>query len=266
MEPIARFETLTRIGFAARGLTYLIVGYLAIEAGRATGTSGALRAMAESGTGRLALGVVAVGLLAYGAWRILEAAFDLEGSGTDAKGSVVRTGHGLSGIAHIFLGLLALGLATGMAGSGGGGEGESARSATSWLLDLPAGATIVRLVGVVLMAVGAYQAVQAIRLRFLRQLDARAASQAWVKWVGRLGYLARGAVFILIGSFFWRAGETANAQQAGGMGDAIGSLSGWMQVAVAAGLALFGLFSIVQAIYRRITDPHAVERLKARFA
>jgi hypothetical protein len=153
-----------------------------------------------------------------------------------------------------------------MAGSGGGGEGESARSATSWLLDLPAGATIVRLVGVVLMAVGAYQAVQAIRLRFLRQLDARAASQAWVKWVGRLGYLARGAVFILIGSFFWRAGETANAQQAGGMGDAIGSLSGWMQVAVAAGLALFGLFSIVQAIYRRITDPHAVERLKARFA
>jgi hypothetical protein len=46
LESIARFETLTRIGFAARGITYILVGWLAIEAGRATGASGALASLA----------------------------------------------------------------------------------------------------------------------------------------------------------------------------------------------------------------------------
>jgi len=264
MENVTRFETLTRIGFAARGLTYVIVGFLALSAGRAADTADALRTMADSMLGRIALGVVAVGLLAYGAWRIIEAGFDLEGHGRDAKGAVVRVGHGLSGILHLLLGLLALGLATGMASQNGGGQ--ETQAATSWVLGLPGGELLVRLIGVGLMAAGAFQIVQAIQLKFLRQLDARAEEQAWVKWAGRLGYLARGVVFVIIGIFFWRAGETANAQQAGGMAEALASLPGWSQALVAAGLILFGLFSMVQAIYRRITDTHVVERLRARMA
>lgn len=263
MNAVARFETLTRLGFAARGLLYLTVGYLAIEAGRATGTSGALRSLAEGGIGRVALAVIALGLLAYGTWRLAEAIVDIEGHGSDTKGRLVRAGHALSGIAHLLLAVLAVRLALGSAGESSGG---GATGTTSWVLALPGGTVLVRLIGIGLLLAGLAQIAQAVRLRFLRQLDAQAARQEWVKWTGRLGYIARGAVFVLVGIFFWRAGASANAQEAGGMGEALASLPGWWQTAVAAGLALFGIFSIVQAIYRRITDPHVVERLKARVA
>jgi len=106
--------------------------------------------------------------------------------------------------------------------------------------------------------------VQAVRLRFLKHIEPAAASKPWVKWVGRLGYLARGVVFVLVGLSFWRAGAAEAPGAAGGTGEALGSLSATSLAIVAAGLVLFGLFSFVQAIYRRITDPQVIERLSAR--
>jgi hypothetical protein len=264
VESVARFEAFTRLGFAARGITYILIGWLAIEAGRAAGASDALATLAD-GPGRLLLFLIAAGMFAYGAWKLLEGALDLEGHGADAKGAAVRAGHGVSGVVHLLLGLTALELAMG-SGGGSGGDGQTARAATSWLLDMPAGGLLVRAAALALLAAGVYQLVQAVRLRFLKHLEPRAASKAWVKWVGRLGYLARGVVFVLVGLQLWRAGAAENAAAAGGTGEALASLSGTLQLLVAAGLALFGVFSLVQAAYRRISDPHVVDRLKARMA
>ncbi|MBD3765014.1 MAG: DUF1206 domain-containing protein, partial [Rhodobacterales bacterium] len=222
MGSIARFETLTRIGFAARGLTYILIGWLALRVGQTAGPSDALGTLADGGAGRLVLVLAAVGLFAYGAWRLLEAALDLEGAGDGAKGGAVRASHALSGAAHLFLGFSALQLALG--DTSGGGDGENARAATSWILDLPAGGILVRLIAAGLMIAGAYQVVEAVQLRFLKQLEPAAASKDWVKWAGRLGYLARGAVFVLVGLLFWRAGSEG-AHAAGGTGEALGSLS-----------------------------------------
>lgn len=263
MGSIARFETLTRIGFAARGLTYILIGWLALRVGQAAGPADALRTLADDGSGRLVLALAAVGLFAYGAWRLLEAALDLEGAGDDAKGAAVRAGHGLSGAAHLFLGFTALELALGTAA--GGGDGETARAATSWVLALPAGSILVRVVAVVLLLAGLFQIVEAVQLRFLKQLERGAAAKPWVRWTGRLGYLARGAVFVLVGWSFWRA-SSEGAAAAGGTGDALGTLSGTAQAVVAGGLLMFGVFSLVQAAYRRITDPQVAERLRARLA
>lgn len=260
MNPIPRFETFTRFGFAARGLLYILMGYLAIEAGRTLGTSDVLRTLAGGGASRVVLGLAGVGLLAYGAWRSAEAVLDLEGSGEGLKGKAVRFGHGLSGLTHILLGLLALGLTFGVGSGGGGGDG--AQTATAWLLGLPAGAWLVRLIGLGFIAGGLGEWLQAYKLGFLDQLHPWARNRAWVKWTGRLGYLARGVLFALAGVFFWRAAATENPQEAGGLGEALGSLSGWAQLLVAAGLVLFGVFSLVQALYRRITNPQVIERLK----
>lgn len=263
MDPIARFETLTRIGFAARGLTYILIGWLALEAGRAAGATEALATL-SGGPGRLLLWLVAAGLFAYGAWRLIAAALDLEGSGSGAKGAAVRVGHAASGAAHLLLAYTALELA--MGSPSGGGDGETARAGTSWLLGLPAGGLLVRLIAALLIAVGLYQMVKAVRLHFLRQLDARAAAQPWVKWVGRLGYIARGVVFVVVGWRLWRAGSAGAAAAAGGTGDALATMPATLQALVAGGLVLFGIFSLVQAVYRRIADPDVVERLKARMA
>ncbi|HEY8616229.1 DUF1206 domain-containing protein [Phenylobacterium sp.] len=263
MNAVPRLETLTRLGFAARGVLYLTIAWLAIEAHRTTGSAGALRSMAGGGMSRVALAVIALGLLAYGAWRCAEGLLDLEGAGDGAKGALVRLVHGTSGVLHLVLGLLAGALALGMSGAGAGGGG-GADSATGWVLGLPGGGLILRLAALGFMAGGLAQGWSAYRLKFLKQLDPPAAGRPWIKWIGRLGYLARGVVFVLIGWLLWRAASASDPQQAGGVGEALASLSGWMRVAVAGGLGLFGVFSIVQAAYRRITDPHVLSRLAAR--
>lgn len=88
-----------------------------------------------------------------------------------------------------------------------------------------------------------------------------------MRWAGCLGYLARGAVFILIGLLLWRAAGAGDPGQAGGVGEALGAVSAGTRLAIALGLGLFGVFSLVQAVYRRIPNPqvgHRLERVRRR--
>jgi hypothetical protein len=259
MNSVPGLETFARLGFAARGLLYLLIAYLAVALGRNAGSADVLRTLAGNDGLRWVLGLMALGLLAFGAWRCLEAVLDLEGAGRGGKGALVRAGHGLSGVTHLALGLLAAGLALGVAGAGGG---DSAPKATAWVMSLPAGPVLVRLLALGFIVGGLAEGWSAYRLSFLKQLDARAAGEAWVKWIGRLGYIARGAVFIMIGVLLWRAASAYDPARAGGLGEALGAFSGWARALVALGLGLFGAFSLVQAAYRRITDPQVLARLE----
>ena len=116
-----KMEGLTRIGFAARGLIYFLIGFLALRTGRAEDGSGVLEYL-NSGSGKILLGVMAVGLLAYGFWRLSEAAINSEGHGNDAKGIGARVGGFISGLIHVGLSLYAASLAL-------GGRGEQAGTA-----------------------------------------------------------------------------------------------------------------------------------------
>lgn len=258
MPSIPNLEMLTRIGFAARGVMYFLIGYLALRTGRSEDGSGALGYLAD-GSGKLLLGAMALGFLAYAIWRLSEAVIDTEGHGSEAKGIAVRAGGAVSGIIHLGLAALAARLALGQGGGGSGGTERGAATA----LSLPGGTWLVGLAGLVLMAAGLWQIVKAVRADFLRHLDGRAAGRAWVAWLGRAGYAARGLVFLLMGWFFIKAGFASDAAQAGGIDQVLASLSGTPRFAVALGLLLFGLFSLIEARYRRINDPDVLDRLKS---
>jgi hypothetical protein len=116
--------------------------------------------------------------------------------------------------------------------------------------------------GATLLGTGLWQFVKALKADFLRHLDGRVAGQAWVKWLGRTGHAARGFVFLIIGWSLLQSGLSTRAAEAGDMEEALGSLSGTLLTAVALGLLLFGVFSFVEARYRRINDPEVVARLK----
>ena len=113
-----------------------------------------------------------------------------------------------------------------------------------------------------MLATEAEQLVKAAKLQFLRRLDGKAACQAWVRAIGRAGYAARGLVFLTIAWFFWKADSSASAGAAGGMSQALDAFPPELRLLVAGGLLLFGLFSFVEARYRRINDPHVLGRLK----
>ena len=253
-----KMEGLTRIGFVARGLIYFLIGFLALRTGRAEDGSGVLEYL-NSGSGKLLLGAMAVGLLAYGFWRLSEASINSEGHGTDAKGIGARVGGFISGLIHVGLGLYAASLALGGGQGGTSGDGTQQNAATA--LSLPGGQVVLTLVAAGLAVTGLLQIIKSVRAGFLKHLDQRAAGKAWIKAAGRAGYAARGVVFLIMASFLWQSARQADASEAGGMGSALASLPPTLQLIVAAGLLLFGIFSIVEAIYRRITDPHAVARL-----
>lgn len=259
MTGIGKFVALTRIGFAARGLIYILIGYLALRSGRTEGSAGTLEYL-NDGAGKWLLAVVAAGLLAYGAWRLTDAWFDTQGRGSDAKGIAIRLGGAASGIVHAGLALFAARLVAGFGSSGE--DGESARQGAATALALPGGETLLLAAAGLLFTVGAYQLVKAVRQKYLRHLDPRVSRRAWVKWAGSLGHGARGIVFLIVAWSFFRAGTEAQASQARGMGEALAGLPDAAQAAIAAGLLLFGVFSLVEGRYRAITDPHVIERLK----
>lgn len=245
MDTSARLTTLTRIGFATRGLLYLVIASLILDAGRASDPAGALEHLAQGG-GRLLLILMAAGLIGYGLWRLCDAALDIEQHGSEPKGLAERAGAALSGIIHLFLAWTAIGLIR----RTGGANDNAATEGAQQTLALPGGEILLILGGLVLLAVGIFQLVKAAKGSFLENLEPQIAKQPWAKWSGRLGYAARGLIFLIIGAFVAKAGVSSQASEAGGMSDAIVWLSSPWDIIVALGLAGFGIFSLIEARYR----------------
>ena len=255
---MSKLELLTRWGFAARGLTYLMVAYLAVRSGRPADGPGALGFVAQ-GSGRILVGLMAAGFLSYGIWRVTDALSDTEGHGSGEKGAGGRLAAGASGLVHLGLAILAGMLALGERG-GSGGDGQ--QHGTAAALGLPGGSIIVGIAAVTLLAVALWQGVKAWRCTFLRHLSAEAKHEPWAMWLGRAGYSARGLVFLGMAWFLGRAALSADASQAGGLAQVLASEPAPLRIATAAGLALFGLYSLVEARYRRINERGFLASLK----
>ena len=254
-----KFETATRIGFAARAVMYVLIGWFALRTGRAEDGTGVIEYL-DSGAGRILLAAMAAGFLGYGAWRLLDAWSDTSGRGDGAKGLALRAGAAVSGLVHLALGGLAGIQAAGFGASSGGGQSGAPEQGAATALSLPGGWIALLLVAAALLATGLVQLVKAWKLDFLRHLSPPPGARRWVAWLGRGGHLARGIVFIIVAWFFWRAAMAERSEQAGGVAEALASLPSTLQMLVAAGLLLFGLYSLVEARYRRIPRPDILPR------
>lgn len=254
---------LARLGFAARGVVYLLVGWFAIDAalrgGKVGDNQGAIASLADEPLGEWLLAVMAAGLAGYALWRLTEAITDPEARGNTAKGAFRRAGHAVSGIAHVFLAWTAARLAMHMRAAGGrvGGE-ETARDWTAWLLDQPMGRVLVALVAAGLVGAALQQAKKAWDGGFARELSGGTPVPDHVCTIGRIGYGARALVFALIALFFATAAWVADAGEAGGMAHALSTLqqqSGgqWLLTATGLGFIAFGIYSFVEARWRRIS-------------
>jgi len=245
----AQLTMLTRLGFAARGLLYLIIAYLVITTGRTEDPAGALGYLGQGG-GKTLLYLVILGLVAYGLWRLSDAIFDIERHGTGNKAVVQRIGAAASAIIHFFLAWQAIKLVRGASHTANNGAAESATT----VLQMPGGGMMLIAGGLILLATGGYQLVKAAKGSYLEHLEPHIAAQPWAKWTGRLGYAARGVVFLITGAFLANAGFGEKANEAGGMAEALSWLDYPWDMVVAFGLLSFGLFSLIEARYRVLQD------------
>lgn len=247
----------TRVGFAARGLLYIVLGLLVLNSGRIEGPDGVLRYLG-SGFGKWLLVLMIVGFVGYGLWRLGDALFGTEHPGGDKKSLAERVGAGASALIHLFLAWQAVKL---MTEAGRASGGSSASEQAEMILDLPAGQLLLGAIALGLGIAGAMQLVKAVKCTFLADLDLRAQDD-WVKWLGRAGYGARGIVFLLAAWFLLDAALSGQSQDAAGIEQILAWLASPMNLVVAAGLFLFGVYSLVEARYRRIHLPD-IDRLAA---
>lgn len=255
-----RLTTLARLGFAARGLVYVLIGWFAIAAARSGGTPGdnrsALGSLADSAAGQWLLALIALGLLGYALWRFSEAWFDPEQHGSDAKGLAKRAGFAVSGLVHLGLALFAVRLALDWGGGRASGDAQADEGAAG-LMALPGGVWLIGAVGLVLFAAAAGNFAEAYKAGFAKYFRGDLPARQAVVGAGRVGYAARGVVYVLVGWFALQAALNQQPEAAGGTGQALRTLQEQsygplMLGIVAAGLLLFGLFGIVQARYRQV--------------
>jgi hypothetical protein len=255
-------ERLARLGFTARGLVYILVGFLAAKyaaglGGGVTDTEGAMRTVSRGPFGAVILSAIAVGLAAYACWRFAQAFFDLDGKGRDLKGRAIRAGFVGSGLVHLGLAFTAATLAVGV---GRRSDGDEVRLWTARAFDAPLGSWMVLAAGFVMLGAGAWQVYKAWSDKFEEHLKVGsmgADERKWTRWVGRAGLLSRAVTFGLIGWFLVRASLESNPGQARGFAGVLRSLRTYergdlLLFAVGAGLVAYGVLSLVNARYRRI--------------
>jgi len=252
-----KFRWLVRLGYAARGLVYLVLGYLALttRSQAKDGGSAVFDLLRDVPFGTLVLWLMAIGLLAYAAFKFICAIGDLQGHGSDPKGLLKRVGEGASAIAHTILAFAAFQYATGSSGDSSGAEGS--QQAAGSILELPLGDLLIGIVGLGFFVGAFMQAKSAATAGFMRHVGRGA--PAAVEPIGRLGHAARAVVFAVIGWSLVRSAWLDNGAEVKGLGDALMSLrdNGTLYTVVAIGLLLFGLFSLVVARYQIVPDVHA---------
>lgn len=253
-----------RVGYAAKGVVYAIIGVLAVqvalgEGGRMTDGEGALSSLAEQPFGAALLALLALGLVGFVVWRLVQALLDPEHKGTKPRGLLVRGMYLLSGLLYAGLALNALQLVLGSARRGGRG----AQGWTAALMAQPFGRVLVGLVGLVVLGYALQQLHVAWKRTFLRKLDLSrlATSQrGWATHVSRFGLAARGGVFLVIGTFLVRAALSADAREAKGLGQALSTVArqpegDLLLGAVALGLIAYAAYLFIVARCRRIVAP-----------
>ena len=248
-------KTLGQIGVAAIGIVYLLLAWIALQVAfgssdQSADNSGALKEIAEKPFGKALLVIMAIGLGFFAIWQFIEAAigYQEKDGGEKVFKRISAVAKGLFGAA---LGIQALKLAL---GGGSKSSGQSQQDWTAKLLDLPAGRVLVVAIGLGVIGFAGYLAYKGVTKQFLEKLEG-GADQKVVK-LGQAGWIARGVAFGVLGGLVVVAGFKHQPEKSRGLDSALKTLADqpfgkWLLVAVALGLAAYGVFQLVTARHRR---------------
>lgn len=247
-------------------MLYLIIGWLAgLTAlglgGRTTDSSGALHTLLGSPFGWLATAVVVVGLLSFAIWRLVQAVFDMDGHGRGPQGLLIRGGMLFSAIGHTSLALVGLRIFVRSFAFGGSGGGK--QDMLRWLMELPAGRYWIGLLALLAVVAGAAHFVKGINRHYQAYLQVSDRGLRILSPICSFGLGARGVVFLLIGFLLGVAAVEVSPNQPVGVDHALGWLQqqpygGGILAVVGLGLLAFGLYSLIEAVWRRIDMPAGV--------
>ena len=249
------YQIIARIGYAARGLVYAMIGMAALSAGigarrNALSITGALEELFRHPLGTIAIFGIAAGMMCFAFWRIAQGVLDADNLGNSPRALRRRAAYTVSSLAYFALAAIAVGTILQVATS-------SPRSWAAWVLGWPLGSVALGLVGVGFLAMAAATAVRAFRAPFKDDIDLKPSTKKWLVPIGRAGHGARSIIFVLIGYFLVISALRSDTNEVRDMAGALNGLQDQqfgmiLYTAVAIGLASFGLFEFILALYRKV--------------
>jgi hypothetical protein len=254
--PAAHF--MARAGLTARGVIYILVGWVAAavalgKSAREADQSGALQLLAGTSYGLVSLWLLGIGFAAYALWRLSEAAFGVAG---ERPGAAPRLKSLARAVIYAGLSYLAFTVIAGTARS----QSSRQQDITASAMQHAGGRVLVGIVGLVVAACGIILVIEGVRQKFMRYLrtgEMSARTRQAVKVLGMTGTIARGVVFALVGVLVIEAAVTYHAAESGGIDRALRTLRDQpfgevLMLAAALGLLVFGVYGLCEARWRKV--------------
>ncbi|MDP5029463.1 DUF1206 domain-containing protein [Paraglaciecola sp.] len=247
---------LAKSGYCARGLVYFMIGSLALMValgigGKKTDTKGAISTLLEQPFGWFLLITLIMGLIGYVAWRFYQAIKDTDNHGTNFKGLFIRLGLIGSGLSYTFLSYWSIKVALGIVSSS-----EDQKPLGSWL-SADYAQTALLAMTIVVVIVGIAHLIKAWKAKFDDYMDIPSQQRVWIMPLCRSGLIARGLAWLILALLLYQSAMVTKENDIKGMQDVLQSVSenyagAWLLGGMALGLMAFGLYSLLEALYRRI--------------
>ena len=258
------YAVIARVGLVAKGLSFGIVGFLALklalgDGGKTTSRQGALQSLAHHSYGKILLILLACGFAAYALWRFVQAFAERGDSDSAAKTWGKRAGYIGRGLVYAGLTFSAAKI---VAGSGGGqSQNQKAHKTAALVLSWPGGKWLVGAAGLAIIAAGLWNLYRGITRNFEKKWRTGQMGATARRWGGRAGvagHLARAVVFLLIGIFVIKAAVDYNPRDAIGLDGALQKLAHasygpYLLGLTAAGLICYALYCFVDSRYRDVS-------------
>ncbi|RKS75114.1 uncharacterized protein DUF1206 [Actinomadura pelletieri DSM 43383] len=260
------FHGVSRVGLVARGLLYLLIGWLALQVafgggGQEADRKGALQIVADKPGGPVVIVLMAVGFAALALWQFAEAGF---GRPTpDGDKPTKRLASAARGVVY------AAGCAATllfMLGHQGASSDQQSKTFTARLMGQPGGRWLVLAIAAGFVIWGVVVVVQAVRRTFMDELDTAKmghVARRVVQPFGVVGNAARGLVGAAAGAFLAYAAITFQPDKAKGLDGTLREFAdtpagAWGLAAVAVGVLTFGLYSLGEARYRKVDSTRPI--------
>jgi type IV secretory pathway VirB2 component (pilin) len=249
---------LARAGLTARGVIYILVGWVALlvalgQSSREADQQGALHLLAGKSYGMVSLWLLGIGFAAYALWRLSEAAFGVTGEPPGAGPRLKSLARSVvyAGLAYVTFTVIS-----------GTDRSQSRRQQdmTATAMQHPAGRWAVGIAGLIIVICGLVLVVEGARkkfMKYLRTAQMSAKMRRVVEVFGMTGTVARGLVFALAGALVIDAAVTHKASESGGIDKALLTLRNqpfgeFLMLVAALGLVVFGVYGLCEARWRKV--------------